>query len=114
MATATVIVPLDNDFYLQFDMTRPAERTGAPEAAAEVVGLTFHFSLQDGGTAIANTSTALAERPDRPGRYYGRLAMADLNAALATYVNRRIYLVIVGTGVEKSEPVVIRQTGAFE
>lgn len=102
-------VYLDNDWEFEFDVKRKATTTGNLEAAASLSGVTAFFSATDGGTAIASTTTTLAERSATAGRYFGILDKATLNTALADYVNREIYEVFVVSGdAETSEPVLVK------
>jgi hypothetical protein len=104
-------VYLDNDWEYEFDVQRKAVTTGVLEAAASLASVTAHFSATDGGAAITDTDVNLTERSAKAGRYFGRLDKADLNTALASYVNQRVYEVFVVAGdAETSEPVIVRAT----
>jgi hypothetical protein len=111
MSTTTAEVYLDNDHEFRYRLTRAATTTGVTEAAASLSSVTAHFSLTDGGAAIAGTSTSLTERSAKAGSYFGVLDKADLNTALAAYVNQKVYEVFVVDGdAETSEPVVVKAT----
>lgn len=107
--TTTVEVYLDNDYEFEYDVRRKNSTTGESEAAASLSGVSAHFSLTDGGSAISGTSTSLSERSATAGRYYGTLDKADLNTALSSYANQTLYEVFLVSGdCETSRPVTIR------
>jgi len=106
---ATREVYLDNDWEFEYDVKRKATTTGNLEAAASLSGVSAFFSLTDGGSAIAATTTTLSERSATAGRYFGILDKTDLNTALASSVNQVVYEVFVVSGdAETSEPILVK------
>lgn len=109
MAIAEVY--LDNDHKFRYKVQRDNDTTGVVEAAAAITGVSAFFSVDGGGTAIAGTTTTLTEYAGRAGTYRGVLDKADLNTALAAYVNTVIFEVFVVSGdQETSEPVLVKAT----
>lgn len=113
MATSTTaVVPLDNDYEYEYDVTRKATTTGEREAAKGLSSVTAHFSATDGGADIGSTETTLTERSAKDGRYYGILDKAQLNTDLTAYLGQTIYEVFVVDGdAETSTPVIVTPTG---
>jgi hypothetical protein len=108
---ASTLVPLDNDWEFEYDVTRKATTTGEYEPAADLSSVSAHFSLTDGGSAIAGTSTALTERSAKDGRYFGILNMSALNTALSALVDTPVFEVFVVSGdAETSRECVVRST----
>ena len=102
---------LDNDYEFEFDVQRKATTTGAIEAAEGLSGVSAFFSVTDGGSAIAGTTTTLTERSAKDGRYFGLLDKTDLNTALEPLVNTVVYEVFVVSGdAETSDPVLVKAT----
>lgn len=102
-------VYLDNDWEFEYDVQRKATTTGNLEAAASLTGVSAFFSLTDGGSAVAGTTTTLSERSAKAGRYFGILDKTALNTALTAYDNTVIFEVFVVSGdAETSEPVLVK------
>jgi len=107
---------LDNDYEVEFAMTRKNTATGASEAAAGLEGLTVLVSLTDGGTTIdSDLTVAMTERTSTPGRYYGIFDGDKLQEHLLTYVGTKVYVVFGdGTNVLTSDLYIVRATRRSE
>lgn len=101
---------LGNDHEIVHRLRRRNPATGAREPATGLTGMTAHFSATDGGPPLSGGVTiALGERSGAPGEYFGTIDTPNLDAALAPYVNRAVYRVVVlGGDVATSRRVVVR------
>jgi len=104
---------LDNDYEVQYVVTRRATTTGAIQAAAGLTGLTVHLAATPQGATIhADLSVSATERSATAGTYYALFQGDDLRVRLAAYVNRTVYAVLTNTAddVEAILPLVVRES----
>jgi len=104
---------LDNDFEVQYTITRRATTTGAIQAAAGLTGLTCHIAATPQGATIhADLSVAATERSATAGTYFAMFQGDELATRLAAYTNRTVYAVLTNSAddVEAILPLVVRES----
>ena len=89
-------VYLDNNYTFTAAPVKPSDTTGVLVPVTGLATVQGWFSLTEGGSAIATTTTAMPERTRDKGNYFGTLPQATLTAALSTYLssNTTIYRVV--------------------
>jgi hypothetical protein len=84
-----------NDKVEQFALTTPNALTGEDEAATGLTGLTIHYTLTQGGSAIhADVTKTLAEYADTLGTYHATMPGVSITTYLANKGGTRVFAVL--------------------
>jgi len=104
---------LDNDYEIQYAVTRRATATGLLQAATGLTGLTCFIAATSQGAPIhAALSLPAVERSGTPGAYYAIFDGDLLSLHLLPYANKTVFVVLTNAAsdIEAIVPVPVRES----